>query len=388
MTEAANSAAFVGDRLREAREVLGLSIKDVAELIEVSRVSVSNYERGRTAPRDDVVAKLSRVLGQPFEFFFNDEMSRDFEPSRTHFRTTRLSATDLKKAEVRMGWLTEYFDLLSRHLDLPPLNLPDRSSTIVEGRHEPGEIERAAAELRAVWGVREGPLPDLVYLAEVHGVVVARIELELPKLDGFSFFSVEAGRPFVILNASKASYVRSRFDLAHELGHMVLHRSLLSQRHGEADHKRLESEAHRFASALLLPADRWLRDVRGRVTLGSLKALKPKWRTSIGAMIIRARDLDVISVDESQSLWKQYSTRHWRAKEPYDDYWEPERPRMLREATEILCEPPLGLHFVREAFCRSRATLAEFTGLPESSFGIPGIVDKSIMRGEQPRSVN
>ncbi len=132
--------------------------------------------------------------------------------------------------------------------------------------------------------------------------------------------------------------VRSRFDIAHELGHMILHRQFrqLPQRE---DHlfKLIENQAHRFASAFLLPAEAFREDL-GVITLDRCVALKSKWGVSVQAMLKRAGQICVISEGQEQRLWMNLGRRKWRTKEPLDDVLPPEEPRFLLKSIELLAQ--------------------------------------------------
>jgi Zn-dependent peptidase ImmA (M78 family) len=142
----------------------------------------------------------------------------------------------------------------------------------------------------------------------------------------------------VSLGTDKGTAVRWRFDAAHELGHLILHnrldRNLLSK---PEQFKKIEAQAHRFAAAFLLPVGPFSKDLYG-LGLDSLRAIKPKWKVSIGMMIKRARHAELISDDAERRMWISYNRRKWRTNEPYDDNLEVEEPRVLRRAFELLLD--------------------------------------------------
>jgi DNA-binding XRE family transcriptional regulator len=51
----------LGDRLRKARMATGLSSQDMADLLDASRTTVSNYEHGRTEPTATVAARWAEL---------------------------------------------------------------------------------------------------------------------------------------------------------------------------------------------------------------------------------------------------------------------------------------------------------------------------------------
>ena len=77
------------------------------------------------------------------------------------------------------------------------------------------------------------------------------------------------GRPLILLSADKDSGYRSRFDLAHEIGHLVLHRHI-QRTTDSARHKLMEQQAHHFAGEFLLPAETFASEVLVPPTLDDL----------------------------------------------------------------------------------------------------------------------
>jgi Zn-dependent peptidase ImmA (M78 family) len=130
--------------------------------------------------------------------------------------------------------------------------------------------------------------------------------------------------------------VRWRFDLAHELGHILLHAHVTERELARPqDFKLIESQAHRFAAAFLLPLESFAEDFFA-ASLDALRAIKNKWKVSIGMMIRRARQAELISEETERRLWIGYGRRKWRTREPLDDILEPEYPRIIGRALQLL----------------------------------------------------
>jgi Zn-dependent peptidase ImmA (M78 family) len=138
------------------------------------------------------------------------------------------------------------------------------------------------------------------------------------------------------LGADKASACRSRFDAAHELAHMIVHRSVPKSAYTPKEaFKLMEDQANLFASAFLLPEGTFTKECTDP-TLDGLLTLKTRWRVSVGAMIMRLAKLGLVSPEQEQRLWINRSRRRWRTTEPLDDIMEPEQPRFLRRCFEVL----------------------------------------------------
>ena len=77
--------------------------------------------------------------------------------------------------------------------------------------------------------------------------------------------------------------------------------------------------AHRFAAALLVPADaarQELGEKRRHLAFTELGVLKEKYGLSMQAWIRRAKDLEIISESVYKSLCIQFSSKGWRKREP------------------------------------------------------------------------
>jgi Zn-dependent peptidase ImmA (M78 family) len=245
--------------------------------------------------------------------------------------------TARSRAENNLAWAAEFVrPYLEQFVDLPPVRLPKLVVARDPAELTADDLEDLAAQVRHFFGLPDLPIASVTALLESAGVMVIRTDVGSDKLDSFSAW-IE-GRPCIVVSSEKASAVRYNFDLAHELAHLMLHAHL---RIGEVlqttRHKLLEDQAHRFAGAFLLPGKAFAADVFAP-TLGAFRNLKAKWRTSIGVMIVRCRDLGLINEREENWLWVQYGRRGWRRWEPLDDELEIQLPTVLRSGMELLVD--------------------------------------------------
>lgn len=330
---------FKGRRLKYAREARGITQTSLAEIISVSPAAISQYEKGQRSPSSDILKKMANTLNFPMYFFLKDvgiQSSRPifFRSMSSATKTARLSATR------RYEWLLDIVGYLRKLVRLPEVKFPrfDLPSDLVSIDDE--IIENIANRTREYWALGLGPISNVTWLLENNGAIVVRQNLDAKTLDAFSNWSVDdAPRPYVVLGKEKMSAVRSRFDAAHELGHMVLHYYINEKtlRH-TSSFKLIEQQANHFASAFLLPEQTFSKEVLFAPNLEDLVALKSKWRVSIAAMVKRLRQLRLISREREQRLFINISRRHWRTKEPLDNELEIERPRVLRRVFDILRE--------------------------------------------------
>ena len=326
--------AFKGDRLKVAREARGLSAASLSELIGVSRQAVSLYEKGTSTPSPDVMRRIADTLKFPSHFFLKP--TAQAEEGGIFYRSMSAATKAARtRAERRFGLAHELVHYLTGFVELPRVNMPSVEVQADPTKISAEQVEDAAIAARRFWKLGDGPISNVTMLIENNGGVVLRHELDSTKLDAFSTWSSD-GRPYVVLGTEKGSAVRSRFDLAHELGHLVLHREVSGQWLRLSDvFKAIESQAHEFASAFLMPANTFGAEMPA-VTLDALRSMKPRWKVSIQAMIARAHRLELITDEQKQKLFMGVAARGWRTKEPLDDEIPPEEPRLLRRSVELV----------------------------------------------------
>jgi Zn-dependent peptidase ImmA (M78 family)/transcriptional regulator with XRE-family HTH domain len=330
---------FHGRRLTEARLARGRFKNSLATSIGVSGMAISHYEGCADNPQHDKLRLLAGELNFPFEFFLRPAWPEELE---LVFWRQRSSETKLARemTEQRMRWLCEIFSFLDGEVDFPEIDLPKLNLPTDFRLITPEMIEEAAMRVRAHWGLRELPIPDVTLALENAGIPVVNLEIASEKQDGFCFHSPALGRSFVGINIYNVSAARARFDAGHELGHIVLHRHVTPQESRDpVFHKMLEQQAHRFAGAFLFPRKSFIAEV-GAPTLYYFSDLKRRWGMSIAAMVFRAFNLGVIDEDEKSALYHNMARRRWRGvlREPFDSHKDMplERPRMLRRGMELV----------------------------------------------------
>lgn len=328
---------FIPSRLIEARELKGLTRKALAELLEISPTTLSNYEMGRTVPTGNI-EELSTALDVPSGFFYL--RGREERVYGAPFFRNALSART-KKSHTSLKQFTniayDHIAWIGRDIEFPVFNLPQSEKDIEDLSFNSTFIEKMASDTRKALGVGDGPILNLIALLENNGIVVIRNHsLDGHKYDGFN--QIINNRPLIILSSKNKThtYFRERYSLAHELGHIVLHSHLQEEEALNATKlKLIEKQANAFAGAFLLPRTGFIRDV-GRITLQNLIPVKSRWRVSIAAMVMRMHTLDIIDDDRKTSLMKQISFQGWRTKEPLDTEYKPEQPTYLAKAWEMI----------------------------------------------------
>ncbi|HEK9097435.1 TPA: XRE family transcriptional regulator [Streptococcus equi subsp. zooepidemicus] len=325
---------FNPSRLKKARIARGLTKKELAERTGISRQMVSNYELGKTQPGANNLLSLVDELDFPYNYFTSE--TRSFHEGATFFRSQSASTKRARDMQaVRLEFQKEIYDLLSRYVNFPELILPDVLMKSVYDITD-DDIEQKALELRELWGLtRELPIANLIESAEVHGIIVVESNMSNEKLDAVSEWIED--RPFIMLTDNGESAVRRRFNIAHELGHILLHGDVESIHDYTSKELKniIEKQANYFASCLLLPERGFLNSLLS-TNLDFYVELKKYWKISIQAMIMRTYQLDLINDDQKLYLFKKIAFNKWKKKEPLDNELPLEKPSLYRKVFELI----------------------------------------------------
>jgi Zn-dependent peptidase ImmA (M78 family) len=333
-----------GTRVRQARVLRRLSGTAVMEHMGWRSPRQTRLEQAETATLDHVeFERLVALLRFPPAFFTTAPVSR-VSARDLLFRAPKSTTTAEKEyLAVFTNVVGDLADQLNRQATLPAVRLePLPTGT---------DVVAAAAQARRWLGVEPlTPIKRLTYELEAAGVPVVlrmRHSRSTGLIDWASTDDEPAGlltekhlgcsartgdyreRPIVLLRNTD-SWERTRWTVAHEIGHLVLHR------YGDVSDDE-EREASRFASELLAPAAAIAAEIPATPTLNDLIEVKLKWRISIGALIMHLRESKLIDEARAVTLQRQLYTRintdtghTWGKTEPGWDSFRPEKPRLLR----------------------------------------------------------
>jgi Zn-dependent peptidase ImmA (M78 family)/transcriptional regulator with XRE-family HTH domain len=318
-------ALFSRHSLRTARELRGLTQTQLAAGVgDLTAASISQFENGHSRPSAATLQRLAAELRVPVAFFSTPITAGTDSDHDGFFRSLRSTAPrDRRQARALVEVVRAFTVALEAVTALPDLNLPRHPVT---PDTTGDEIEAIAAAVRMHWNLPPGPVPDVIRCIERNGIVTTRVHTSLEKVDAFCVPYPD--RPVIVLGADKGMRDRSRFDAAHELGHLVMHSP------DDEGSKVAEQQAHRFAAAFLMPAADIRHELPAKAQWPLLVELKAKWQVSIAALLTRAKTLEVMAPNAYTQAYKFMSMRGWRKVEP-GKLGAPESPVLLRTAVEL-----------------------------------------------------
>lgn len=265
--------------------------------------TILRYEAGEIAPSDENLDKVAACLRFPKSFFDGEEID---EPRRDNasFRGMASKSARIMDAALASGAIAFMFDDWIANT----YNRPDPD--VLDLQHVAPHT--AAMLLRQHWRLGDKPIANMIHLLELKGVRVFSLAENTKEVDAFSLWRDDI--PYIFLNRFKSAE-RSRFDAAHELAHLCLHK------HGGANSDylddSLEREANAFAGAFLMP-ETDLRAICNRPLYGvnELADYKKRWRVSVAALNFRLREIGLINESKATSNYVEMSRRGWLKTEP------------------------------------------------------------------------
>ena len=311
-----------GDMLRLARQLRGFQQVEASKRLGIDQSMLSRLENGMVEIREDFVARASSIYELPKTFFLQTEPVYGAPVSVHPMWRKKADVTsreldsvvaELNVRVMHIRRLLEGADVAHTN-DLPKLDIEDY-----------GDAAKIAAVVRAHWRIPRGPIKDVTLYAEKAGVLVAHSALNGASISGVTF-ATPGLPPLIVLNSDQPAD-RMRFTLAHELGHLIMHRF---------PNPKMEEEANAFASAFLLPsADIRPHFVGRKIELSLLASLKPEWRVSMGALLMAASNLGFLTENQKQYLWKQMSARGYRLREPPELDFPRETPTVINSLLRV-----------------------------------------------------
>ncbi|QIZ35809.1 ImmA/IrrE family metallo-endopeptidase [Saccharopolyspora sp. ASAGF58] len=289
---------FSPGRLVLARRRRGLTQAELARRAGVTARRIGDYERGRLEPDRAALGSLAEQLRFPLNFFAApepDEIASGAPSFRARKKTTAIKRDAATSSAV---FAVEFNRWLESRFDLPEAAVP------IIDRVDP---EIAAEMVQASWGIELKPTTNMVHLLESRGVRLFAVSPEDAEVDAFSLW--HRGRPFIFLN-TLTSGERGRFDVAHELGHLVLHSGA-----AELPSQEAEDEANAFASAFLMPRTSVLTHMPREPLTSQIIEGRAIWRVSAMALTHRLRDLGLLTGDHYRSACVELSQQGFRGAE-------------------------------------------------------------------------
>ncbi len=321
---------FVRSRLTLARQRRGLRKNDLAARTNIDRRTLTGYESGEYPPSPEQMKEIARELRFRLSFFSREPIEQISEDNASFRALSCMKASERDMVFATGAIAIEVNKFIEQRVRLPECNIPDLRWD---------DPIAAAGALREHWKLGAKPIKNIIHLLEFHGIRVFSLGDECSDVDAFSLW--RDGTPFVFVNRSKSGE-RGRFDAAHELAHLTLHR------HGVTKGREAERDADRFASAFLMPEGSIRPNVPRAPRVPHLLKAKSEWKVSAAALARRCNDLGILTDWQYQSVCIELSRLGYR-KEAEPNGVEQEASQALPKALAILRQDGISASDIAEA---------------------------------------
>lgn len=295
---------MIGDNIKKLRIRNGFSLRSLADILCISHTAISKIEKGDLMPSSEILIKISKA--------FNVKVSELFKEPQKELEIKEINYRKSSKFTLKNKGIVEEItkEKLQKYLEVEDIIPYKKNNNIsIEQLYftinSLDEIEENIVIVRDKLKLGLDPISNMINLLEALGIIVIFIDT-IKGFDGKE--GLVNNKPFIIVANDKPGD-RQRYNLAHELGHLIV----------KFDNLDPEQVANYFAGAFLIPRESLLNDLgekRKKLSLFELENLKRKYKVSMQSIIFRAHQLGIINEYEKTRLFKQFSMLGYRKNEP------------------------------------------------------------------------
>ncbi|CAI8944085.1 HTH-type transcriptional regulator / antitoxin HigA [Brevibacillus sp. IT-7CA2] len=345
---------FVGENLTNLRIMHGYSRKQLSEMLGVTEQAVWQYENAYTSPKMQIVNELKRIFNVKSKYFYTKDMlarhmtSADVDVMNIAYRSKVLNVISKTQAEAKhVEYLDTFVNYITAKVSLPTLKIIRLRDEVIEYLNQTEDdrstqINKVAQLARKRLDLAQDTNEDLMFLVEKSGVFVFEKAIG-EEIDAYSLWT-RTDRPYIILGNIKRSAVRRNFDIAHELGHLLLHYRLEFANLDRKEHKIIENEADLFAGAFLLPEDEFALDMKDVAHITNPDAyldLKKKWKVSLQVLGYRAAHLGIIEPKDHRNFYAAMHRKDYLKLEPLDKIIPLQKPTKIKTIIDLVSKKGL-----------------------------------------------
>ncbi|GGG26515.1 transcriptional regulator [Lysinibacillus alkalisoli] len=373
---------FIGKSLTNIRILNELSRAQLAGKLGITEQAVWQYENGYVSPKLEVVNKMKALFKVKSAYFFREDLLENDQPEnirieRIAYRSESINTAMKTQGELmHVKFLDAFIKKIGKKIKYPENEILILRKQVLEYLNSNQDVERelqiryVAQLARKHIHLSDDNNKNLLFHLEKSGVFIFEKSIG-ETIDAYSLWS-EDNIPYIVLGNIKKSAARRNFDLAHELGHLLLHYKTEFNMLDKPSYKIKEDEAHLFASEFLLPIKAFTEDVSKISKVSNpdaYKELKEKWVVSLQAMAMRARNLELITHQQFRYFYMSINKKGYRKEEPLDSIIPLEKPMKIRSILQLLFDRKIiSLGQLCEELKYDVSFLTVITGIEEEFF--------------------
>ena len=198
---------FFGEKIKRARENLGLTQEELAKAVGLSSEFISNIEIGRRSPSFETLITLVNYLKKDFSYFL-EEKKPIFKDLLSHKTLSEKEKNEITSFEKYCQDYLMLEESTGRRLELAPLSYNSCP-------------ELMAVEERRRLGLMSEPIRDIFNLIEINGLRTCRINLpKESKITGVFVYFPSKEAAFSLINSS-LSIEQQSLTAAHQYCHYL-----------------------------------------------------------------------------------------------------------------------------------------------------------------------
>lgn len=340
---------FIGGNLANLRVLHGYSRKQLSERLHITEQAVWQYEHNYTSPKMQVINELKRIFDVKSKYFLSDDVLKrkgqpgNINPINIAYRSKIVHVISKTQTEAKhVEYLDAFVKDITAPIQYPSFKIKKLKNDVIDYVNTTEDernlqIEKIAQLARERLNFREATNEDLCFLIEKSGVFVFEKAIG-EDIDAYGLWTQQE-TPYIILGNMKRSAVRRNFDLAHELGHLLLHYHLEFTSLDRKEHKSIENEANTFAGAFLLPQDEFIKDMEAishKTNPDAYLDLKEKWSTSLQVLGYRAANLGLINKKDHRNFYASLHRKGYLKREPLDETLPIQKPMKVKSIIDLI----------------------------------------------------
>lgn len=373
---------FIGESLTNIRILNDMSRSQLADKIGITEQAIWQYENGYVSPKLEVINKLKQIFNVKASYFYKHDLlngyfKENIQVEHIAYRSETINSLSKTQSEsMYIRYLDAFMKNVEKPIEYPENLLLDLRDEIIQFISQNSNLDRslqikqAAIIARNKIGLNENSNDNLLFYVEKAGAFIFEKEIG-DTIDAYSLWSKD-DRPYIILGTMKKAAVRRNFDIAHELGHLLLHYKIEFTMQEKSMYKKFEDEANSFASEFLLPEIQFVQDFKSIIKKSNPNAyleMKAKWHVSLQALVMRAFNLKLINYQQYRYFYMLVNKLGIKENEPLDDVLPIKRPNKVKSVLKLLFENNLvSIYDLKEQLKVDLDFISKLTGIPDSFF--------------------
>jgi Zn-dependent peptidase ImmA (M78 family)/transcriptional regulator with XRE-family HTH domain len=330
----------------------GYSRKQLSELLNITEQAIWQYENEYTSPKLQIVNTLSNVFNVKSKYFYSPDVitkSKSNIPivkikiENIAYRAKIINTVSKTQSEAKhIEYLDNFVNSITNNVKVPSYTIVQLRNLAIDYLNKTNDdritqIKYVANLARQKLNLEQETNDKLIYFIEKSGIFVFEKAIG-DEIDAYSLWT-EDDRAYIMLGNLKKSAVRRNFDIAHELGHLLLHYKIEFISLDRKQHKTIENEADLFASMFLLPESELLNElisIKNKTNPDSYLDLKRKWNVSLQVLGYRTTQLGLINSKDHRNFYASLHRKHYLEKEPLDNYIPIQKPLKIKTIINFL----------------------------------------------------